>query len=159
MHPLSLLSPFLPRVFHVTNSGCSSDLRGLEKRLLRLEFLLVALLASLTPGVELALCTLEELVVDGEGAKRREIAAGLYEVSVAAGSASSSPSASSVVVVGSALYFSQRSSTWCSGNGDLFSRLATRLSKQYAQCAGVAMAAQGKVSCSWLGGVVPTPKV
>jgi hypothetical protein len=48
--------------------------------LLRLEFelLLVALLASLIPlGVELALCKLDELAVEGEGAKRRETAAGL----------------------------------------------------------------------------------
>jgi hypothetical protein len=57
-----------------------------EKKLLRLELpllfgvpelTLVALEASLTPlGVELVLCTEDELVVEGDGARRRDIAAG-----------------------------------------------------------------------------------
>lgn len=46
--------------------------------LLALEFLLVALLAALTPlGVELMLCTLDELAVAGDATKSRDIAAGL----------------------------------------------------------------------------------
>jgi len=89
-------------VFHVTNSGwsaivSSSAFWSFVKKLLRLEFLLVALLASLIPlGVELALWALEELAVDGEAAKRRDTAAGLCVDSV---------------VVGSVLYFFHNAST------------------------------------------------
>jgi hypothetical protein len=74
MQPRSCLDPLLVTVFHVTKRGWASSVG----RLLVLEFLLIELLASLIPlGVELALCTLDELVVAGDGAKSRDIAAGL----------------------------------------------------------------------------------
>lgn len=90
MHPLNRFSPprGVGRVFHVTNSGLSSSTLSFsaplslfpsdESTLLPLLFLLVAELASLTAlGVELVvLCTLDELVVDGEGASSRDTAAG-----------------------------------------------------------------------------------
>lgn len=41
--------------------------------------------------------------------------------------------------MGSDVYFAQRVCTWASERAGRFSRLATRLSKQYAQCACVAM--------------------
>jgi hypothetical protein len=118
MQPRRRRSPLLLAVFQVTKSGESSTV----------EARLVALLAWLMPlGVELALWRLEELPVEGEGARSRDIAAGLKEVSLSAGTSSGS------VVVGSSVYFAQRAST--SGRVRLgrFSKLATRLSKQYAQ--------------------------
>lgn len=87
MQPRNRFSPYFCSTFHVTKSGCSPKLacasfRDLfpkdEKKLLLLELLLVALLASLIRlGVELALCTEDELAVKGEGARSRDIAAGL----------------------------------------------------------------------------------
>lgn len=84
MQPLSLFSangvPFgFVTTFHVTNSGVAVSLVSFarEKKLLRLLLLLVAELASLAPlGVELVLWTLDELLLAGEGASRREMAAG-----------------------------------------------------------------------------------
>jgi len=71
-------------VFHVTNNGLAPMGRSSlavflprEKKLLLLLLLLVAELASLAPlGVEQALCTLDELELPAEGARRRDIAAG-----------------------------------------------------------------------------------
>jgi hypothetical protein len=81
MHPRNRLSPLLVTEFHVTNSGWSSTV----------EARLVALLASLIPlGVELTLCTLDELPVAVDGARRRDIAAGLYDESAALGGDSES---------------------------------------------------------------------
>lgn len=161
IQPRSRLSPEREIVFHVTNNGCSSSssssaslsVKFVELLLWLVRLLGVSLLGPL--GVELALCRLEELADEGGEARMRDIAAGLYEPSAdadtdadadasAACSACSACSASvssssSEVVVGSELYFAQRCSTWARVREGRFSRLATRLSKQYAQCACVAM--------------------
>jgi hypothetical protein len=78
-------------------------------------------------GVELVL---EEFVVGGDGARSCDIAAGLL-----GGSTGSRAS----VVVGSAVYFVHRASTWGRERLGRFSRLAERVSKQYAQWAWVAI--------------------
>lgn len=129
-------------VFHVTKSGVAvglSSLRAREKRLLRLLLLLVAELASLAPlGVEMVLCTLDELVVAGEGARSRETAAGRYgdpsgavgAVSASTSSASSAPGALGSEAEGSALYFFHSSSTCCRFRASRFSRSAESASKQ-----------------------------
>lgn len=118
MQPRSRLSPLLVTVFQVTKSGLSSTD----------EVMLVALLASLIPlGVEPALCTLEELPVAGDGAIRRDMAAGLYAGSV---DSLSSGACSGSVVVGSSVYFAHSVSTSRRERFDRFSRLAARLSKQ-----------------------------
>jgi hypothetical protein len=127
MHPRSRRSPLLDTVFQVTKSGESST----EDRV-------VALLASLMPlGVELALWRLEELPVEGEGARRRDIAAGFApggeRASTSAGTSRGS------VVMGSSVYLDQRASTSGRERPRRFSRLAERLSKQYAQWAWVAI--------------------
>lgn len=156
IQPRSRLSPEREIVFHVTNNGCSSSsssspslsVKFVELLLWLVRLLGVSLLGPL--GVELALCRLEELADEGGEARIRDIAAGLYEPSAdtdadadasAACSACSASvsSSSSEVVVGSELYFAQRCSTWARVREGRFSRLATRLSKQYAQCACVAM--------------------
>jgi hypothetical protein len=124
MHPRNRFSPLLVTAFHVTNSGWSSTV----------EAKLVALLASLIPlGVELALCTLEELPVAADGARRRDIAAGLYEGSIALGGdseSSTSGTSSGSVVVGSSVYFDHSASISRRERLGRFSRLAERLSKQ-----------------------------
>lgn len=147
MHPLNLLSPPLPMTFQVTNNGLPAsalalssplDLFPSEKKLLRLLLLLVAELDSLTPlGEELVLCTLDELALPGEGARRRDIAAGRYGESfaVVAGAAFSSISSESEGsrtsgTLGSALNLFHRSSTSRRLSGGRFSRLAERDSKQ-----------------------------
>jgi hypothetical protein len=105
--------------FHVTNSGESSTD----------DCMLVALLASLMPlGVELALCRLEELPVDGEGARRRDIAAGFAPGGERASMSEGTSRGS--VVVGSSVYLDQRASTSGRVRPRRFSRLAVRLSKQ-----------------------------
>lgn len=133
MHPRSRLSPLLVTVFQVTKSGLSSTD----------DVMLVALLAELTPlGVELVLCTLDELPVAGDGALRRDIAAGLYAGSAALGGdreSLSSGTCSGSVVVGSSVYFAHNVSTSRRERLGRFSRLAARLSKQYAQWAWVAI--------------------
>jgi hypothetical protein len=126
MQPRNLFPPLLETVFHVTNSGESSTVE-----------MLVALLASLTPlGVELALCRLDELPVAGE-ARSRDIAAGFAplgeKVPLAGGDCKGS------VVVGSSVYFAHKASTSRSESCGRFSRLAERLSKQYAQWAWLAI--------------------
>lgn len=90
----------------------------------------------LTPlGVELALGRLEELLEDDGDARMRDMAAGFSdEAAPSEGSCSSSD-----VLAGSVLYFAQRASTCARRRAGRFSRLATRLSKQYAQWAWVAM--------------------
>lgn len=115
-------------VFHVTNSGWSSCALSSFCRAVPSEVTLVpALLAELAPlGVEAAL---DELPLEGE--RRRDMAAGL---------AGESTSASAVEVeVSSALYFFHSASTWRRARAGRFSSEAARLSKQYAQCASVAM--------------------
>jgi hypothetical protein len=105
--------------------------------LLALEFLLIALLAALTPlGVELMLCTVDELAVAGDATKSRDIAAGLWERSTVPGGdleSLSSIGSKASVVVGSALYFVHSTSISRRERPLRFSRLAVRLSKQYAQ--------------------------
>jgi hypothetical protein len=95
----------------------------------------------LTPlGVELVLGRLEELLDDDGDARMRDIAAGFSdEAAPSAGSSSSSD-----VLVGSVLYFVQSASTWARERAGRFSRLAARLSKQYAQWAWVAMVLAGR---------------
>jgi hypothetical protein len=117
MQPRKFLDPDLDTAFHVTKSGWDSGMG----RLLTLELWLVPL------GVELML---EEVVVVGDGARRPDIAAGLL-----GGSTGSRAS----VVRGSALYFVHRASTWGRERLSRFSRLAARVSKQYAQWAWVAI--------------------
>lgn len=151
MQPRSRLSPRY-NVFHVTKSGCSAVSTGAfsfrnlfprEKKLLLLELLLVAELASLTAllGVDTVLWTEEELVVEGEGARRRDIAAGRWfsavtvpEVDCTSSSSESEGSRSASIStsssVGSALYCFQKTSTWWRDRGARFSRLADRDSKQ-----------------------------
>jgi hypothetical protein len=73
---------------------------------------------------------LEEFVVGGDGARSCDIAAGLLE-----GSTGSRAS----VVVGSAVYFVHRASTWGRERLGRFSRLEERVSKQYAQWAWVSI--------------------
>jgi hypothetical protein len=74
MHPLNLLSPSFWMTLYVTNNGYWSavaafSLRSFlsgENKLLRLELLLVALLASLALlGVEIGLCRDDELSDEG----------------------------------------------------------------------------------------------
>lgn len=127
-------------VFQVTKRGCWVSgpvvvfVFGRGSRELPL---LVALLAVLVPlGVERALCRLLELVVLGEGARRRDKAAGLYARSASASASASEASSDEAVVV---LYFSHSVSTSSRDSEGRFSRLAARLSKQYAQWAWVAM--------------------
>lgn len=130
MHPRNRLSPLLLIVFHVTNRGCASVV----------EQMLVALLASLTPlGVDPALCRLEVLPVAGDGATRRDMAAGLYAGSAALGKPLSSGTCSGSVVVGSSVYFDHNASISRRERAGRFSRSAVRLSKQYAQWAWVAI--------------------
>jgi len=78
---------------------------------------LVALLVPL--GVEERL---EELLVEGEGASRRDIAAGLAPLGGGDWRGS--------VVVGSSVYLDQRASTSGRVSCGRFSRLAARVSKQ-----------------------------
>lgn len=93
--------------------------------------MLVALLASLMPlGVELALCKLDELPVAGD-ARSRDIAAGFAPGGDIESSSSGTSSGS--VVVGSSVYFDHKVSTSRSDRWGCFSRLAAKLTKQYAQ--------------------------
>jgi hypothetical protein len=106
--------------------------------------LVPALLAELVPlGVD---ATLDELPLEGE--RRRDMAAGLAGESVSASTFE--------VVAGDALYFFQRASTCRSESAGRFSSEAARLSKQYAQCASVAM-----LRCcdsAWIGRVYCDPQ-
>lgn len=149
MQPRNLFSDNLvPLVrsttFHVTNSGVAVSLSSLrarlpsEKKLLRLLLLLVAELNTLTPlGVELVLCTLDELLLAGEGARRRETAAGRYGDAPAAAVAlmssswaRSSSGASGSSASGTVLYLSHSSLTCRRLRAGRFSRFADSVSKQ-----------------------------
>jgi len=143
MQPRSRLSDDVT-VFQVTNRGCSAEVSASTRLVLLLLTLLGVALLLLRPplGVELALWRLEVLADEGGEARIRDIAAGFRDVSPVASAASSSAvsSSSSEVVVGDVLYFVQRLSTWARESEGRFSRFETRLSKQYAQWAWVAMA-------------------
>lgn len=126
-------------VFHVTKSGVAvCACLGADTRLVRLLLLLVAELAELGPlGVDEVLCTLEELVLAGEGARRRDMAAGRWGAfaergsSVEASSAVASlESSSSFAALGSDVYFAQRSSTCWRVRALRFSSSADSVSKQ-----------------------------
>ena len=76
-------------------------------------------------GVELALGRLEELLDEDGEARIRDIAAGFNDAPAASTGSSSIP----------ALNFLHITSVWTRLRAGRFSRLATRLSKQYAQWA------------------------
>lgn len=80
-------------------------------------------------GVELALGRLEELLDEDGEARMRDIAAGFNDALAAPTDSSSIP----------ALNLVHMTSVWARLRAGRFSRLATRLSKQYAQWAWVAM--------------------
>lgn len=143
IQPRSLFSDSLvPSVFsitfHVTNNGVAASLSSFrtrlldEKKLLLLLLLLVAELASLTPlGVEFVLWTLTVLLLAGEGAIRRETAAGRYGDPPAPWSwAVSSSGALGSGADESALYCFQSSSTCRKFSAVRFSRFADNVSKQ-----------------------------
>ena len=143
-------------VFHVTKRGgawsasssrssssssvvASCSAAALSTRSVLLLLWLVTLLCvSLALGVELALGRLEELDDDDGDARMREMGAGFNDESAAGAEPASSSTPDAV-----RWYFVHRDSTLASESAGRFSRLATRLSKQYAQCAWVAMTSVG----------------